>query len=432
LAVLRDKYYVSLDELNEATLSVMCMGDQILLDLIKKELIVGEKLGKVPDDIPKVSLQEDFEQNVKSLKLKLTAEPKQYDLDLRKEIDLKRSVFFFRLEIIGISWAKRTYSRTKGTFKESWMLEWSPDMMIDLVDKSFHGNTIESVAKTIVLSRSSDSNSISEVSDLIQSSIPSELFECIDILLNKIIDLSSVSTDIIDLMTAIPGLVDVSRYGNVRKSDLGVLNTIVSQLFIKIFVGLANACYGLDEENSIKMFGLITSFNNAIHLYNSDEFKQQWNETLHRLVDKSGISPIILGCVCRLLLDAGELSDQEADRRISFSLSSNNDPHQVAEWLEGFLKGNGMILVYDNRLWNLIYSWVSSLPDNIFMELLPLLRRTFSKFEYGERRQIGVRAKQGLLNENKSLKVSQEQNLDRERALSILPVLKQLVGIGEN
>jgi hypothetical protein len=430
LASLRNKYYVSLEELNEASLSVMCMGDGILLELIKKELIVGNKLGKVPSELPKVPLQEDFEQQLKSLRLRLTAEEKQYDLDLRKEIDLGRSILFFRLELLSIPWARRTESRTKGTFKESWMTEWSPDMMIELIDKAFLGNTIETAAHAVVVGKCAQTKSISEVSGLIQICIPAELFESIDILLEKIIELSSISSDIVDLMNALPNLIDVSRYGNVRKSDLTVLQSIVHQLLVKVFVGLPNASYGLDEENSVNMFGLISRLHNAVRLYDDAEFQQQWNETLHKMVDNAGIHPIILGCICRLLLDAQQMTDEEADNRISFALSVSNDPHQVASWLEGFLKGNGMILIYDNRLWNLIYSWVSSLSKEVFMELLPLLRRTFSKFEYGERRQIGAKAKNGLVAESKLKQFTSAENFDAERAALILPVIRELAGMG--
>jgi hypothetical protein len=429
LAALRNKYYVSLEELNEASLSVMCMGDNILLELIKKELIVGNKLGKVPEDIPKVPLQEDFEQQLKSLRLRLTAEGKQYDLDLRKEIDLNRSILFYRLELLGIPWAKRTISRTKGTFKESWLTEWSPDMMIELIDKAFLGNTLEVAAQSIITTKCAQTKSISEVAGLIQICIPAELFESIDLLLEKIIELSAISSDIVDLMTALPNLVDVSRYGNVRKSDLSILNTIVQQLLVKVFVGLINTCYGLDEDNSNHMFGLISQLNNAVRLYDEPSYQQQWHETLHKLIDKTGVHPIILGCVCRLLLDAQELTDEEADTRISFALSVANDPHQVASWLEGFLKGNGMILIYDNRLWNLLYSWVSLLPKHVFMELLPLLRRTFSKFEYGERKQIGTKAKNGKVTESKTKSFAASDSFDHERAMSILPIIKQLAGM---
>ncbi len=427
LAVLRGKPAVSLDELNEATLAVMCMGDNILLDFIKDKLIVGNRLGKVPNDIPKVPLQEDFEQHLKSLRLKLSVAPKQHDLDLRKEGDLARSVFFYRLELLDIPWAKRIASRTKGTFKESWVTEWTPEMMIGLIDKAFYGNTVEAAAQAVILKRCIESNKVSEIAELIQLSIPAELYERLDDLLFRINELSAISADIIDLMNAIPALVEVSRYGNVRKSDLSVLNTIVQQLLTKVFIGLSNACYGLDEDTSNKMFVLIGSVDNAVKLYDNADMEQQWHDTLHHLIDKDNVHSIILGCVCRLLLDAKQLTDAEADQRISFALSPQHEPHKVAFWLEGFLRGNGMILIYDHRLWNLLYTWVTSLPDNVFTELLALLRRAFSKFEFGERRQIGEKAKKGL-HEQATAKQNDDADFDSERAASVLPTIKLLLG----
>jgi hypothetical protein len=427
LAALRSKSSVSLEELNEATLAVMCMGDRILLDLVNEKLIVGNKLGKVPSNIPKVPLQENFEQIVKSLRLKLTAAPKQYDLDLRKEIDLARSVFFHRLEILEIPWIKRIASRSKGTFKESWVTEWLPEMMVVLIDKAFYGNTVESAAQALILKQCLETDKVSDLALLIQQSIPAELYERLNELLDKVNELSAISADIMDLMTAIPPLVEVSRYGDVRKSDLTVLNTIVQQLLVKVFIGLPNAAYGLDEDNSNKVFGLISRVNNAVRLYEDESIEAQWYETLHILIDKDGVHPIILGCVCRLLLDANQLTEEEANRRVSFALSSTNDPHEVAFWLEGFLRGSGMILIYDNKLWNLLYAWVSSLPDSVFRELVPLLRRAFSNFEFGERRQIGEKAKAGLVTGEISSRTTEAQ-FDHELAASILPTIKELMG----
>ncbi|MEM9931302.1 MAG: DUF5682 family protein, partial [Bacteroidota bacterium] len=119
LCQLRNKHTVGLNELNESVLTVMCMGDGILLELIKEQLIVGNRMGEVPDDIPKVPLQEDFEKTIKSLRLRLSAAPKELNLDLRKKNDLSRSVLFHRLAILGISWAEPVQKRSKGTFKES-------------------------------------------------------------------------------------------------------------------------------------------------------------------------------------------------------------------------------------------------------------------------------------------------------------------------
>lgn len=426
LSLLRKKA-IDLEELNEATLAVMCMGDAILLQLIREKLIVGNKLGKVPDDIPKMPLQEDFEQQVKTFRIKLSAAAKVYELDLRKEFDLARSIFFHRLEILEMSWLVRTSSRSKGTFRESWKAEWSPEMMVALIDKAFLGNTVEVAAQAVILRDCKETQEVSEVAALIQKSIPAELFENLDDLLDRINELSSISSDIIDLMKAVPQLVEVSRYGDVRKSDLTVLNTVVQQLLVKIFIGLPNAAYGLDEDSSTTMFTLIARLNDSVRLYEDESVQQQWYDTLHKLIDKDGVHSVILGCVCRLLLDAQQLTVEETDRRIAYALSTSNDPHKVAFWLEGFLGGNGMILIYDNRLWNLLYSWVASLPDSVFDELIVLLRRAFSKFEFGERRQIGDKARRGIATEAAPI-VAGDELFNVEQARAILPVVKELLG----
>ncbi len=429
LSAIRNKSSITLNELNEATQTVMCMGDQILLSLINEQLVVGQKLGQVPDDIPKVPLQEDFEVILKKLRLKLSTAEKQYDLDLRKPMDLKRSILFHRLEILEIQLAKRVRSRNKGTFKDSWVIEWSPEMMVDLIDKSFLGNTIESATQNVIKNKAKESKKVSKIAQLLSLSIPAELFELIDFLLDSISKLSTISMDIIDLMTALPGLVNISRYGNVRNTDLSTIQYIVEQLFIKITIGLPNACYGLDEANSNNMFSLIAEVNNAIRLCEDPKLLSQWHQALQKLLDQDGVHTIIIGCSCRVLLDAGEFTDEEAERQLSFALSMNKDPMKVAAWIEGFLRGSGMILIYDNRLWNLIYAWVKSLDEKLFIEILPFLRRAFSKFEFGERRQIGRKAKTGFATENSTGTTIEKEEFNKKRAQQILPVIRHLLNI---
>jgi Family of unknown function (DUF5682) len=429
LAALREFPKPSLAELNEAVLAVMCMGDGIMLNLVREQLIIGKRLGKVPADIPKVPLQEDFERTIKGLRLPLTANAKQYDLDLRNDNDLRRSIFLHRLEILEIRWAKRVGNKNKGTFKESWILEWEPEMMISLIDKAFVGNTIEIAAQQTIVNQLDNENSVGKVAELIQKTIPAELFEIIDILLNKVNELATISADILDLMIAYPPLIQVSRYGNVRKTDLSMMQGIVDSLIIRISIGLPNACYGLDEANAENMFTKIGQVNEAVRLTDSPETDKIWLECLRKLLEKSGINQLIVGCTCRLLLDAQYLSEEETNRQLSYSLSSNNEPTDVAAWIEGFLKGSGMILIYDNKLWNLIYRWVEQIGEEVFMELLPILRRTFSKFEYAERRQIGEKAKEGVITQDYSKVSDNQEDIDLERGEKVLPVLRILMGI---
>ncbi len=428
LASLRNRPQPTLNELNEAVISVMCMGDAVLFQLVEQALIIGNKLGKVPEDIPKVPLQEDFEKKIKSLRLSLTANAKQYDLDLRQENDLKRSVFLHRLAMLSVTWGRTVENRNKGTFKESWVLEWSPAMILELIDKAYYGNTVQIAAQQVILQQLQAEQKLGNITSLLSRVIPAELFECIEALLLAIQNLASVSADVVDLMAAYPTLVQVSRYGNVRKTDLSMMQKIADGLFTRISIGLGNACYGLDEANSEQMFRHIVAVNEAVRLNQQEEAQTLWLNTLQQLLARTGIHPLILGCTSRLLFDAQIWTTSEAEQHFAYALSPANPPSDVAAWIEGFLKGSGAILIYDDTLWNLLYAWVASLSEQHFTELLPILRRTFSQFEYAQRKQIGEKARKGLVAISAST-LGASPDIDEPRAEMILPILEQLMAV---
>jgi hypothetical protein len=426
LSQLRNRSSVSLDEINESIITVMCMGDGILLELVKKQMIVGDKIGRVPDVIPKTPLQEDFDYNIKSLRLKLSAQPTEIDLDLRQEAHLKKSIFFHRLLILGINWASIQTKRSKGTFKESWILAWNPQMMLELIDNAYLGNTIIQASDQKIISICANEKVIATIVNLLNQVLPASLDKSIPIILNRIDELSTISSDIQDIMEALPGLIQVQRYGDVRKSDLTVLGVVIERLVNKIIINLPNACYGLNDDVSEKLFLQISNLHYALKLTEDEQYLDAWFKTLRIILDKDGIHHLIKGCVCRMLLDAELLSEEESSRRISFALSVSNEAIDVAAWIEGFLKGSGMILIYDNRLWNLIYQWLDTLEKDQFIEMLVYLRRAFSRFTYGERKQIGEKAKRGLVDGNVIEK--SDSLINEEDILPIFQTLDYLTG----
>ena len=427
LAALRGLSKPNLNEFNEAVQTVLCMGDSIQLELVRKEMIVGKRLGKVPDELPKLPLQEDFEQQIKSLKLKLETDYKDITLDLRKENDRDRSIFFHRLVLLEIKFAQSVHKTQKGTFKEGWRTSWSPETMVDIIDKGFWGNTIEEAGSRLVLHRAKTSKSVAEVATFIDQAIPAELFTTIEKLLERINELATISADVLELMAAISPLAEVTRYGNVRKTDLSALFNIVEAMIVRVCISLPNACYGLDEKASNDLFGNIGKLNEAIKLLNKTDLLDLWSETLNKLQDKVGVHPLILGCVTRLLFDAQKNSEEDTANRFRLAVSVGNEPAFTASWVEGFLRGSGMILLYDNTLWNLLFIWLAEIDKAAFTEQLPILRRTFSKFDIGERRKLGEKAKMGLMPNASDDNDTPQKTLDTHRAESILGVINWLV-----
>ncbi len=432
LAALRGRSRAGLDELNEATQTVMLMGDAIALKLVQTELIVGQKLGKVPNELPKLPLQADFEQTAKKLKMAQTAEAKTLELDLRKPLDLSRSVFIFRLLILDIEWAYSTYARSKGTFKEVWTLVWKPEMLIALIERAIWGNTIETAAEQFLLQKADNTQDIGELAKHIAAAIPAELFGALERLLQKITDLATVSADLLALMSAVVPLAQVGRYGNVRNSDATAIRTLVDGLTTRICIGLPNAAYGMDDATSQLLFERIREVNDVIRLTDSTELSELWQQTLLALLHKDGVHAVVRGCVCRLLFDAKALDTEDCATQFAFALSRAQEATFSAAWLEGFLKGSGMILIYDDTLFTLLYDWVVQLPVEVFDELLPVLRRTFSKFEQGERQKLGEKAKNGIEIRNNPLhaaasNASEVAQFDKTLAEQALTALADLL-----
>ena len=333
LCQLRGKSTIHLSELNEAVLTVMCMGDGILLELIKKELIVGSQIGEVPEDIPKVPLQQDFEKNSKALRLKLAANDKEVKLDLRKEFDLRKSAFLHRLHILDIPWAKPTSVRTKGTFKEAWLLSWNPTMMLSIIDRAYLGNTIENASARFIEEQCRTEQKFSALVKLLSKVMEAGLDSSVELILTRIDELSTISVDIQDIMTALPKLIRIRRYGDVRKSNLEVLQTIVSRLTTKVCLHLPLTCYGLDEETGLKLFELISELHMTLKINDNQEIIEKWYTALDHVLVKDGVQKVIQGCVCRLLLDSEQLSEENAFEIIGLALSLANDPKEVASWV---------------------------------------------------------------------------------------------------
>lgn len=429
LCALRSRSYPTLDEMNEAVIAVMCMGDTALLNIVQKELIVGEKMGAVPKALPKHPLQTDFEQLAKKNRLALVPDKKEIVLDLRKEGDLSKSIFLHRLDALQISWAKKISVSSKGTFKEAWVLQWKPEMMIEIIERGVWGNTIELAAMHLIQHKSDNAKAIAALAELIQQVIPAELFQLIEDLLHKINNLSAISADIVDLMEAIAPLANVSRYGNVRKTDMETITTLVHGLIERICIGLPNAVYGLDEETATKMFARLKSVNDTIRLLSNPALTELWYSTLRLVLNKTHTAAILSGCICRLLLDAKQIDAEMAAIFMNFALSKGNDSAYSAAWMEGFLSGSSHILLYDDALWNMIHAWIAQLPKQEFIENLPILRRTFAKFSPTERQSIAEKAKHGIV---KTEDLQNQQNtIDENLALKGMKKILQLMGLSK-
>ena len=428
LAALRDRPLPGLPELNEATQAVLCFGSYLPMRLIHDKLIVGEMLGEVPDKTPMVPLQQDLVRQQKRLRLSAEATQKTLDLDLRQPNDLERSHLLHRLKLLGIPWGEpQLASRKKGTFHELWRLQWQPEFAVSLIEAGIWGNTIHDAAAAVARDAADKATELPALTDLLDQVLLSDLPDACNAVMERLQAVAAVASDVAHLMAALPPLANVLRYGNVRQTDTGMVSHVVDGLVARICIGLPGACASLDDDAAAAIYNQLLETNQAIALLQNEDHLGSWHKVLTQMADQQSLHGLIAGCCCRRLLDAGAVDAAEAARRLGLALSTASEPPQASAWVEGFLKGSGLLLLHDEKLLLVLDNWVSHLPSDTFTALLPLLRRTFSTFSAPERRQIGERVRRGDVRPAEPEAGAGE--FDQHSAVAVLPLVAQLLGV---
>ena len=427
LAALRERPRPGLPELYEALQTTVCMGDSAPLRLIERQLIVGDKLGTIPETAPTVPLQRDLEQQQKSLRLKPEAARKVLDLDLRQANDLARSHLLHRLRLLEIGWATPGGSRNaKGTFHELWEMQWAPELSIAVIAASRWGNTIfeAATAKAVELSGEADLLRLAElVNDILLADLPDAVGHATRMLEEK----AATANDVGQLLEAIPPLAAIARYGNVRQTDAGMVARVLEGLIPRASIGLPGACTSLDDESAAAMRDRIIAAHNAVRLLGDEDRWESWLSALHQTALRDGTAHELLrGMAVRLLFDEQRLPVEEAARLMSLSLSAAAAPASASAWIEGFLNQSALVLLHDDALWGVLANWLDGLNETHFTNILPMLRRTFSGFSAPERRQLGERAKRAA---GKPMQKQAETRWDAERAALPVPLLRRVLGL---
>lgn len=426
LAALRGLHRPGLSEFNDATQATMCMGDEVLMQLVWKDLIVGKGMGQIPGNSPQTPIQTDFEQLAKGLRLKISNEDKSLKIDLREENDRRKSTLLHRLLVLDIGWGEIQNTSGKGTFKEEWTLKWYPELAIELLEKAPWGNTVASAANKYLEHKAASCPGLEEMTLLVKKALPAALHSGIQAAMKRMDELAVTTTDVDTLMKAFIPLVQVSRYGNVRQTDSQTVGIIMQTLFYRIAAGLPLGCCGIDSEQAIKLSDTIKEVTRILLLLEDNAMITVWEETLDKTLHIEQAAAVIQGSVCKILLDRQYNTLETTAKEFSKAVSISASPSFSADWLEGFLKDAATVLILNDAIWNIVYEWISSLDASLFIQTLPLLRRTFSLFSNIEKQKIAEKAKHGKTQNPDHLS---NLDIDEERGRKILPILAQLMGL---
>lgn len=431
LAAMRERPAPSLEEINEATRSVICNGDDTPMRLIAEQLMVGDVLGNVPSTVPTVPLQRDLEAEQKRLRLKPEALSKTLDLDLRNDNDLQRSYLLHRLGLLDISWGElsRTGHSVRGTFHEIWTLAWQPRFTIDLIVASRYGQTLLLAASQRAIEQAKQATKLPVLAALVDRVLLANLPTTVPVVAAELEARAATDSDPLALLGALPALANVYRYGNVRQTDSRQVAHLFDSMLLRSCIGLPLALCDLDGDPTEAAREVLLSADRAIGLRQGEEQAQAWQRALRATALSEASTPLLRGLCTRLLLDASVLPLEDVQQQLQLNLSQGAEPLPAAHWLDGFLNRNATLLLHGDEVWNLIDGWLGGLTDEHFVRVVPLVRRTFSEFEAADRRDLGERVKQPG---NSKRDDGPALHWNEVRAQRALPMLRELLGVRDD
>lgn len=307
------------------------------------------------------------------------------------------------------------------------------------------GTTVLAAATAKAEADAVSAQGLAEVTALAERCLLAELPDALPTVMRILADRAALDTDVGHLAQALPALVRSLRYGDVRGTDTSALAEVAAGLAERIFVGLPPACAALDADAAEEMRRHVDAVHGAVGLLGDasapghGDLRVRWRSVLRVLSGRDTVPGVVRGRAVRLLLDEGELGQDEAARLMGLVLSPGTAPADGAAWIEGFVgggSGGGMLLVHDERLLGLVDAWLTGVPAEAFTDVLPLLRRTFSAYEPGVRRTLGELVRRGPGARGSTAAAGSgtpgfASDLDMARADAVLPVVRLLLGLDD-
>jgi hypothetical protein len=390
LAQVRKRPSAGFEEARDAAIACFCFGNTLLWQQIETELLQGDMVGVVPADVPLAPLLDDLQQWQKRTRLKPSALPSELALDLRSDAGLTKSILLRRLQLLNVHWGKPSHAgNSRGTFRERWVLEWQPEFAVQLVEHQVHGSSIELASARLTMLKLNDEKRLATLAELILTALEAQLPTTAAYGISRLAERAAHGSECIELLDALPPLVDINRYGTSRDMTLSHLVDLVEQLAVQAALALPFAVRNLNDEESQRFQQAILTGHRQLELAQCPiTVMTTWWQALESICHDDGCDSGARGVTARLLYQADRQSAEQVHTLLQKLLSPSLPLARTKGFFEGFFANASEQLLYDANLRHLTNSWLMALDEQSFIESLPLLRRVFGSLDAMERRRL--------------------------------------------
>ena len=399
LASLRGGTIASLRDLRDAAQTCIGEGSVSNIILATADTEIGTTIGALPDGVSRTSIQEDFYRQLKDLKLEKYRELTAQDLmlDLRENrrvsseksafIDLHRSFFLHRLRVIQVSFAQQqAVNQDNATWSEHWVVRWSPEAEIELVESALKGDTIDGAASFAMKERVENAAKMGDIALVIEDACCCGMEKAVGYATAALQKMAVDAASVEDLAKTAQRLSVVIQYGNIRRIDAKPLEPILKQLFYRACLILESACV-CDDAASKAVLTAVEQLS-SVELAHDFLAHEEWIKVLNNISERDDLNTKLSGFAAAILLERGNMNTQQLRTEVSRRLSKGIPADLGAGWFEGLAMKNRYALIARLSLWESLNDYLVTLDDEEFKRALVFLRRAFADFSAVEKDQI--------------------------------------------
>lgn len=388
----------TLKDLHDSAVCLMGGGELSAVSEAIARVDIGTEIGELPEGVSQTSVQDDLNRQLKRLRLEKykSVVAQDIELDLRENrrvqsvdaayLDLNRSIFFNRLMLLNISFAGFA-AAGPSAWSERWVLKWSPEAEIEVVEATLKGETIENAAAFVLKERFDGAQNILEIAKLMRTAFTCKLLSETPNGLMRLQALCVEGQSFTDAAFTAMELANIIRFRDVRNIDPEPLIPILRQVFLRAALIMFDGA-SCDDEAA----GAFIAAMDAMHTISQEHFENVddaiWLKELKVLGASDNRNAKISGVATAILMERGEISDEELRSEVSRRLSYGVPGDLAALWFEGLSARNRWALLSRANIWRQLDEYIETLDSDEFKRALVFLRRAFSSFDPKEKNAV--------------------------------------------
>jgi hypothetical protein len=217
-------------------------------------------------------------------------------------------VLLHRLRALGVPWGRIEEGRgSSGTFRETWRLQWEPELTIRLIELAGFGTTVESAATNRLLDRAGRAEVLADLVAILDVALLADLGAVIAPVVGRVEAAAAHDADVVHVMDTLNPLARALRYGDVRGTNAAALRAVFDGLVVRVIAGAVTACRSLDDAGAAAMVERLAAVQAALALVDHRARRGEWPAVLAVIAERGDVHGLVQGRVTRLLHDGGTL-----------------------------------------------------------------------------------------------------------------------------